>query len=92
MTMNVDYECLSLSSPRNELRNWIKEPVLCWAPAASSKPTCVIEIGTSESASHLLTDAYGWLEAPQSPVQAVITICFKHLCAETDGNPLTISV
>ncbi|KAI9040584.1 uncharacterized protein KD926_008151 [Aspergillus affinis] len=93
MAMNVDDECLSLPSPLNDLGNWIKEPDLCWAPiTASSKPTCVIEIGTSESASHLSFDAHGWLEAPQSPVQAVITISFKYLCAETDDNPITISV
>ncbi|KAL4746114.1 hypothetical protein BDW72DRAFT_185563 [Aspergillus terricola var. indicus] len=29
MAMNVDYECLSLSYPRNELGDWIKEPDLC---------------------------------------------------------------
>ncbi|KAJ5372605.1 hypothetical protein N7517_004611 [Penicillium concentricum] len=59
---------------------------------SSNKPTCAVEIGTSESTSHLSADAYGWLEAPQSPVKAVITISFKYLCAETDENPLSISV
>ena len=85
IAMDVDLECLTLGSPRNELGDWIKEPDVCWAPAFSSnKPTCVIEIGTSESTSHLSVDAHGWLEAPQSPVQAVITISCKYLCAETD--------
>ncbi|KAI9368041.1 hypothetical protein BJX61DRAFT_537576 [Aspergillus egyptiacus] len=75
------------------LRDWIIEPDQCWAPAAAaSKPTCVIEIGTSESAVHLSADARGWLKAPQSPVQAVVTICLQYLCAETDDNPFTISV
>jgi hypothetical protein len=93
ITMNVDDECLSLSSPLNDLGNWIKEPDLCWVPTtASCKPTCVIEIGTSESASYLSAHAHGWLEARQSPVQAVITISFKYLSAETDDNPITISV
>lgn len=91
--MNVYVECLSLSSPRNELMNWIKEPDLCWAPkTASSKPTCVIEIGTSESTSHLAVGAHGWLESDQSPVQAVITISFNYLSAETDENPMTVTV
>jgi hypothetical protein len=93
MAMNVDDECLSLPSPLNELGNWIKEPDLCWAPtAASSKPTCVIEIGTSESPSRLSVDAHGWLEAPQSPIQAVITISFNYLSAESAENPFTMSV
>ncbi|KAJ5977523.1 hypothetical protein N7501_000865 [Penicillium viridicatum] len=93
IAMDVDLECLTLGSPRNELGDWIKEPDVCWASAFSSnKPTCVIEIGTSESTSHLSVDAHDWLEAPQSPVQAVITISFKYLYAETDENPLSISV
>ncbi|CAI7646826.1 unnamed protein product [Penicillium glandicola] len=93
IAMDVDLECLTLGSPRNELGDWVKEPDICWAPAFSSnKPTCVVEIGTSESVSHLSVDAHGWLEASQSPVQVVITISFKYLCAETDENPLSISV
>ncbi|KAJ5551046.1 hypothetical protein N7461_005744 [Penicillium sp. DV-2018c] len=93
IAMDVDLECLTLGSPRIELGDWIKEPDVCWAPAFSPhKPTCVIEIGTSESTSHLSVGVRGWLEAPQSPVQAVITISFKYLCAETDENPLSISV
>ncbi|KAL4787582.1 hypothetical protein BJX76DRAFT_318424 [Aspergillus varians] len=91
--MGVDSECLSLASPRNELGNWIKEPDLCWAPVvSSSKPTFVVEIGTSESAAHLATDAHDWLEASHSPVHAVVTICFKYQSAESDSNPLTISI
>ncbi|KAJ5542131.1 hypothetical protein N7461_008134 [Penicillium sp. DV-2018c] len=93
IAMNVDLECLTLNSPRIELGDWVKEPDVCWAPAFSpSKPTCVVEVGTSKSTTHLSVDAHGWLEAPQSPVQAVITVSFKYLSAETDENPLTISV
>ncbi|CAG8222745.1 unnamed protein product [Penicillium nalgiovense] len=91
--MDVDEETFSWGSPRNELGDWSKEPDACWAPALSSdKPTCVVGVGTSESESYLSIDARRWLEAPQSPVQVVITISFKYLCAETDENPLHISV
>lgn len=92
MAMDVDLECLPLCSPLNDLGTWIKEPDLCWVPEVSyRRPTCVVEIGTSESAHHLASSAHVWLES-RNPVQAVITICFKHTCLETDANPLTITV
>lgn len=92
MAMNVDLECLPLCSPLNDLGTWVKEPDLCWVPEVSyRRPTCVVEIGTSESAHHLASSAHVWLES-RNPVQAVITICFKHTCLETDFNQLKIIV
>lgn len=90
--MKVDDQCLVMTSPLNALGGWLKEPDLCWAPRASRKPTCVFEVGTSESASHLSTSARGWLEAPHSPVKVVIAISYENLSMETNENPLTLVV
>lgn len=92
MDMNVYDECFSMASPLTELRDWIKEPDLCWAPAANaSDMTCMVEIGTSATPSRLSADAYGWLESPISPVQAVIVSSFEYLSTEIASNPITIS-
>ncbi|CAG8899677.1 unnamed protein product [Penicillium egyptiacum] len=93
LAMNVDDGCITLGSPKNVLGGWVKEPDLCWFLVTScSQPRCVVEVGTSKSARRLSIDAHGWLEAPHSSAQAVITVSFKYIDAENELNPLTISV
>lgn len=90
--MEVDDQSLMLVWPLDAGGGWLKEPDLCWAPRVSINPTFVVEVGTSESAHHLSTNARGWLEAPNSFIETVITISFDHLSMETSENPLTLFV
>ncbi|RHZ50063.1 uncharacterized protein CDV56_102405 [Aspergillus thermomutatus] len=74
-SMQLSREFIVMQSPINRLGDWAKEPDICWAPrATSSSLTCVVEVGTSESASQLAIDARGWLETPGATVRAVLTI------------------
>ncbi|CAG7948037.1 unnamed protein product [Penicillium nalgiovense] len=93
IAMDVDDECMTFGSPMNVLGDWVKEPDLCWSPAISGcQLRCVVEVGTSQSARQLSIDAHGWLEAPRSSVQAIITVSFKYVDLENEPNPITISV
>ncbi|BCS19866.1 uncharacterized protein APUU_20298S [Aspergillus puulaauensis] len=92
-SMDLENEYCCLASPGVELHNGFKEPDACWIPKSSPRrPTCVVEIGTSEPPSRLAIDAHRWLETSNSSVRLVITVCFRYLLAETDERPLTISV
>ncbi|OQE80911.1 hypothetical protein PENNAL_c0043G05513 [Penicillium nalgiovense] len=89
IAMDVDDECMTFGSPMNVLGDWVKEPDLCWSPAISGcQLRCVVEVGTSQSARQLSIDAHGWLEAPRSSVQAIITVSFN---STTRLSPLTIA-
>lgn len=92
-SMDLDDQYCCLASLGVELHNGFKEPDACWIPKFSPRrPTCVVEIGTSESPSRLAIDAHRWLETSNSSVRLVITVCFKYLLAETDEKPFIISV
>ncbi|KAE8377215.1 hypothetical protein BDV26DRAFT_282049 [Aspergillus bertholletiae] len=91
--MYLDDEYLTLASPLMALHDGSKEPDTCWIPTSSPRrPTCVVEVGTSESQARLATDARRWLESSNFGIQTVITVCFKYLQAETDESPLTVSI
>ncbi|KAL4779651.1 hypothetical protein BJX76DRAFT_340180 [Aspergillus varians] len=92
-TMNLDDEYNSLASPLVPLHHGSKQPDACWIPNSSPRrPTCVVEVGTSESRECLAIDAHRWLEASDTCIKTVVTISFKYLEAETHENPLTISI
>lgn len=75
----IDYmglcdEIVFLPSPLTTIGDWNKEPNASWSPRKTNQLTVVVEVGSSESTSHLASDARGWLETPGTPAQACITI------------------
>jgi hypothetical protein len=55
------------------LQNLSKEPDESWGPVAASHPTCVLEVGVSESLRQLDRDAQRWIGNDASHVTQVIT-------------------
>ena len=82
-------------SPLTSLGDWNKEPGASWAPRKSDNLSVVLEVGSSESANKLATDAKGWLETPGATVEVCLTIDIRNdtelvidvwrLGARTDG-------
>jgi hypothetical protein len=72
-SMNCQEELIGRGSTKEELDRKDKEPDGSWGPAALRRPTCVLEVGASQSTRQLQHDARRWLESKISYVTQVIT-------------------
>ncbi|KAF3483307.1 uncharacterized protein GIQ15_02631 [Arthroderma uncinatum] len=74
--MGLRSEVINYGSSRVESTSngFVKEPDGSFGPVHKHWPTVVIESGLSESETKLANDARGWLEAPGSETQIVLTI------------------
>ncbi|PWY90404.1 hypothetical protein BO94DRAFT_574168 [Aspergillus sclerotioniger CBS 115572] len=73
-SMSIANEVSCQSSPSVEIRNWTKEPDSCWLPENKDDPFVVLEVGASETTTHLATSARRWIDTPGSTVLACISI------------------
>jgi hypothetical protein len=76
LKMNCWHELRPTGSINQSLGNVHKEPDQSWGPAGVGyyHPTCVLEVGMTESLRAVENDAQRWLKSEISPVTQVITI------------------
>jgi hypothetical protein len=72
--MGCEHALRAVGQTREHLQNLNKEPDGSWGPQAVRYPTCVLEIGMSESLRQLDRDAQRWIENEISHVTQVITV------------------
>lgn len=72
--MNCVEELFGIGGATARLQNLVKEPDRSWGPAAVHYPTCVLEVGLSESLRQLDLDAKHWIENELSHVTQVVTV------------------
>jgi len=71
--MNCQEEFCSSGQALVHLQRLNKQPDSSWGPRAVDYPTCVLEVGLSESLRRLDCDAKRWIENEQTHVTQVIT-------------------
>lgn len=72
--MNCVGELADAGGTTTHLQNCRKEPDGYWGPDAVDYPTCVLEVGLSESLRQLDRDAQRWIENSLSHVTQVVTV------------------
>jgi hypothetical protein len=72
--MNCLDEFAATGAAGAHLQNIYKEPDGSWGPLAVNYPTCVLEVGVSQSLRSLEHDAQRWIENRASHVTQVVTV------------------
>jgi hypothetical protein len=72
--MNRREDLTARGGTTEDLQNLRKEPDESWGPVAAGYPTCVLEVGLSESLRSLDRDAQRWIGNDSSHVTQVITV------------------
>lgn len=72
-TMNCWDYVTARGAPKEILENLNKTPDASWGPDLAGYPTCVLEVGASESLRQLDCDAHRWIGNEASHVTQVIT-------------------
>jgi hypothetical protein len=91
--MNCLEELAATGAATERLQNLSKEPDESWGPEAVDYPTCVLEVGLSESRRRLDRDAQRWIENEVSQVITVKIYPHRHgmmfaiLCRTAPGRP-----
>ncbi|KAM5436140.1 hypothetical protein McanMca71_000110 [Microsporum canis] len=86
LQMGIRKELGELGAGRDETQGlvYVKEPDLSWVLDGEQWPTLVLEVGWSEKAEKLASDAHGWLETEGSATEVVITAKLDQDCAHID--------
>jgi hypothetical protein len=71
--MNCRKDLATIGATKQILQNLGKQPDESWGPAIAHYPTCVLEVGVSESLRQLDRDAQRWIGSEASHVTQVVT-------------------